>query len=113
MEHDPFHEVRLAHKDAYAEIYDVVSDAAGSLSPALPTGAQGRLWLALDQLRACNAPTEDIEFAQNISVTLHVASHALRHSRRGGTRALQQNLSHYLTATAGEWLKQLPMQLSA
>jgi len=112
MEYDPVQEVRLAHKDAYAEIYDVVSDAAASPSLALPTGAQNRLWLALDQLRACSAPSEDIEFAQGISVTLHVAAHALRRSRRGNI-VLKQNLSHYLTATAGEWLKQLPMQLSA
>ena len=109
--HSP-HSVRLEHKAAYWEIYDVVSDAADSVEKALPGGTQARLWRAHDELRAIDAPEDDIRFAESVSVTFHLTNNAIRRAK-GRNTMLERILRRRFSTAAREWLNKLPMQLFA
>tara|TARA_E500000305_G_scaffold106320_1_gene104783 strand:- start:621 stop:968 length:348 start_codon:yes stop_codon:yes gene_type:complete len=83
--------MRGAIDTAYCTIYQVLDD----LRPAeiLPVGAMGRMFSALDRLRASEAPGADIAIAESISVAMHRWDLARRKNDGDAEKTVREQLA--------------------
>ena len=82
----------------YSVIYQVLDDLR--TCQTVPAATRGRMYSALDSLRASRAPAEHIAVAERISVAMHRWDLARRNRDKEAEQSVRDQLS-FLTA---DWL---------
>jgi hypothetical protein len=88
-------------------IFDVVDEAYFARG-CLPPGTVGRMFRALDLMRADVADDLTLERAEAIAVGLHRLSAAILAERSGNALAATE-IRHELRAMAVDWMKDTPL----
>jgi hypothetical protein len=88
-------------------IFDVVDEAYFARG-SLPPGTVGRMFRALDVMRADVADQLMVERAEAIAVGLHRLSAAILAERSGNALAATE-IRHELRAMAIDWMREMPL----
>ncbi|WP_338242760.1 hypothetical protein [Aurantiacibacter hainanensis] len=89
----------LDAEKAYGEIYQLLDELR--FADCLPVGSLGRMFAAVDALRAASAPSQDVSIAGRISVAMLRWERSRRRDASHGEEAFRAQLAE-LTS---EWLE--------
>ena len=81
----------------YSNVARVLDDL--ETADTVPVGALGTIYSALDRLRASRAPSDQIDAAERISITIHKWQHA----RRFADLANEENARDQLKILSTRW----------
>jgi hypothetical protein len=95
------HMIQTRPAEPYAALLLELRDLVAPAARAVPSGARGRIFAALDMLRARAAPRDHIGLAENVAI----ATHRLEHALRAGDAVTEAALREELHEILDHWLE--------